>query len=407
MYLKGVEIYGFKSFGERIKIDFEGGITSIVGPNGSGKSNILDAILWVLGEQSYKNIRAKESKDVIFSGGDKKKPANSAEVSLYIDNKDRFFPINEDTAKITRKLYYNGENEYFINERRVRLKDISDLFMDTGVGKSAYSVIGQGKVERIISSSKKEVKEIIEEAAGVKKFQQRKTESEKKLENVSSEVEKIELILNETGENRAKIKKQAEKALAFLEIKNERDSINKGIVIFDLEKNRDTFEKTKVKIEDCEKNIDAVKKNKEESSEELKKVSSERAELKISIEENINKNEELKNAITFFEKEKIRLSERQESYKRDVEDRKERLKNSEEKLERNKEYFENLLKEKEKIKENISLGESSFQKYENEINEKETEKKELEKDIEVKKRQILDFEVEKLQYVNDIESSSR
>ena len=407
MYLKGVEIYGFKSFGERIKIDFEGGITSIVGPNGSGKSNILDAILWVLGEQSYKNIRAKESKDVIFSGGDKKKPANSAEVSLYIDNKDRFFPINEDTAKITRKLYYNGENEYFINERKVRLKDISDLFMDTGVGKSAYSVIGQGKVERIISSSKKEVKEIIEEAAGVKKFQQRKTESEKKLENVSSEVEKIELILNETGENRAKIKKQAEKALAFLEIKNERDSINKGIVIFDLEKNKDTFEKTKVKIEDSEKNLDAVRKNKEESCEELNKVSSERKELKISIEENINKNEELKNAITFFEKEKIRLSERQESYKRDVEDRKERLKNSEEKLERNKEYFENLLKEKEKIKENISLGESNFQRYENEINEKEIEKKELEKDIEVKKRQILDFEVEKLQYVNDIESSSR
>ena len=115
-----------------------------------------------------------------------------------------------------------------------------------------------------------------------------------------------------------------------------------------MEKNRDTFEKTKVKIEDCEKNFDAVKKNKEESSEELKKVSSERAELKISIEENINKNEELKNAITFFEKEKIRLSERQESYKRDVEDRKERLKNSEEKLERNKEYFENLLKRKKR-----------------------------------------------------------
>ena len=192
MYLKGVEIYGFKSFGERIKIDFEGGITSIVGPNGSGKSNILDAILWVLGEQSYKNIRAKESKDVIFSGGDKKKPANSAEVSLYIDNRDKFFPINEDTAKITRKLYLNGENEYLVNDRRVRLKDINDMFMDTGVGKSAYSVIGQGKVERIISSSKKEVKEIIEEAAGVKKFQQRKNESEKKLENVSNEVEKIE-----------------------------------------------------------------------------------------------------------------------------------------------------------------------------------------------------------------------
>ena len=123
-----------------------------------------------------------------------------------------------------------------LNDRKVRLKDINDMFMDTGVGKSAYSVIGQGKVERIISSSKKEVKEIIEEAAGVKKFQQRKTESEKKLENVSSEVEKIELVLNETGENRAKIKKQAEKALAFLELKNERDTVNKGLLFMILKK---------------------------------------------------------------------------------------------------------------------------------------------------------------------------
>ena len=407
MYLKGVEIYGFKSFGERIKIDFEGGITSIVGPNGSGKSNILDAILWVLGEQSYKNIRAKESKDVIFSGGDKKKPANSAEVSLYIDNKDNFFPINEDTAKITRKLYFNGENEYYINNKKVRLKDINDLFMDTGVGKSAYSVIGQGKVERIISSSKREVKEIIEEAAGVKKFQQRKLESERKLENVSNEVEKIELILNETGENRAKIKKQAEKAMAFLKLENERDSLNKGIIIFDLKKNNDALDKTKNKIKETEDKLEIVEKSKESSGKELKNISDERTNLKTLIQENINKNEELKNAITTFEKGKIKLLERQESYKRDKEDRQERLKNSEEKSLRNKEYFDNLLKEKEKIKGNISLGENSFLKYEKEISVKENEKRELEKDIEVKKRQILDFEVEKLQYVNDIESSSR
>lgn len=407
MYLKGVEIYGFKSFGERIKIDFDSGITSIVGPNGSGKSNILDAILWVLGEQSYKNIRAKESKDVIFSGGDKKKPANSAEVSLYIDNRDRFFPMNEDTAKITRKLYANGENEYSVNDRRVRLKDINDMFMDTGVGKSAYSVIGQGKVERIISSSKKEVKEIIEEAAGVKKFQQRKTESERKLENVSNEVEKIELILNETYENRNKIKKQAEKALAFLEIKNERDSLNKGITLFELEKSRNLLQKTEEKIEEAGKNLEEIKEKRETGKSELNKITEEREQLKISIQENIDKNEELKNTITAFEKEKVKLTERQEAYKRDREDRKERLKNAEEKAVRNSEYLENIIKEKEKTAESIKSGENDFSKYENEIQVKETEKKELEKDIEVKKRQILDFEVEKLQYVNDIESSSR
>ena len=407
MYLKGVEIYGFKSFGERIKIDFEGGITSIVGPNGSGKSNILDAILWVLGEQSYKNIRAKESKDVIFSGGDKKKPANSAEVSLYIDNRDKFFSINEDTAKITRKLYLNGENEYLVNDRRVRLKDINDMFMDTGVGKSAYSVIGQGKVEKIISSSKKEVKEIIEEAAGVKKFQQRKNESEKKLENVSNEVEKIELVLNETGENRAKIKKQAERAMAFLELKNERDSINKGLTVYDLEKNREFLGRTNEKITGMIEGLSNLEKNKRENNEELLKISTERANLKTFIESTLDKNEELKTLINNFEREKARLAERQEAYKRDIADKKERLILSKEKSVRAEEYLKKLAEEKEKIQTDIKSGETDFSKYENEIEKRDKEKAEIERDIEVKKRQVLDFEVEKLQFLNDIESSSR
>ena len=407
MYLKGVEIYGFKSFGERIKIDFEGGITSIVGPNGSGKSNILDAILWVLGEQSYKNIRAKESKDVIFSGGDKKKPANNAEVSLYIDNRDKFFPINEDTAKITRKLYLNGENEYLVNDRRVRLKDINDMFMDTGVGKSAYSVIGQGKVERIISSSKKEVKEIIEEAAGVKKFQQRKNESEKKLENVSNEVEKIELVLNETGENRAKIKKQAERAMAFLELKNERDSINKGLTVYDLEKNREFLERTNEKITGMIEGLSNLEKNKRENNGELLKISTERENLKTFIESTLDKNEELKTLINNFEREKARLAERQEAYKRDIADKKERLILSKEKSVKAEEYLKKLAEEKEKIQTDIKSGETDFSKYENEIEKRDKEKAEIERDIEVKKRQVLDFEVEKLQFLNDIESSSR
>jgi chromosome segregation protein len=200
MFLKAVEIFGFKSFGERVYIEFNRGLTSIVGPNGSGKSNILDAVLWVLGEQSYKNIRAKESSDVIFSGGKDKKAMNFAEVSLYIDNGDSFLAVENDEIKITRKLHSTGENEYFINDSKSRLKDIANLFLDTGVGKSAYSVIGQGKVERIISSSSKEIKSIIEEAAGIKKFQGQKNEAVKNLENVDTELEKIDLILNEVGE---------------------------------------------------------------------------------------------------------------------------------------------------------------------------------------------------------------
>ncbi|MGL5056068.1 MAG: AAA family ATPase, partial [Fusobacteriaceae bacterium] len=146
MYLKAIEIYGFKSFGEKISIELNRGITSIVGPNGSGKSNIMDAVLWVLGEQSYKNIRAKDSKDIIFNGNGKS--SNYAEVSLHIDNSDNFFEESGETVKITRKLSSNGDNDYFIDGKKVRLKDISSMFMDTGIGKSAYSVIGQGKVER-------------------------------------------------------------------------------------------------------------------------------------------------------------------------------------------------------------------------------------------------------------------
>ncbi|MBQ3437604.1 MAG: AAA family ATPase, partial [Fusobacterium sp.] len=234
MYLKAVEIDGFKSFGEKVYIDFNRGITSIVGPNGSGKSNILDAVLWVLGEQSYKNIRAKESQDVIFSGGKEKKAMNRAEVSLYIDNDDRYLDIDNDIVKITRRINISGENEYLINDVKSRLKDIGSLFLDTGIGKTAYSVIGQGKVERIINSSPKEVKNIIEEAAGIKKFQANKIESTKNLNNIENELEKVEIILNETRENKNKIEKQAELAQKFLNLRDEKNSLAKGIYLTEL-----------------------------------------------------------------------------------------------------------------------------------------------------------------------------
>lgn len=407
MYLKAVEIYGFKSFGERIRIDFQGGITSIVGPNGSGKSNILDAILWVLGEQSYKNIRAKESKDIVFSGGEKKKSANSAEVSLFIDNRDNFFELDEDEVKITRRLYATGQNEYFINDKKVRLKDINDLFLDTGVGKSAYSVIGQGKVERIISSSKKEVKEIIEEAAGVKKFQQRKNESEKNLENVTLELEKIDLILNETKENKEKLKKQAERAIAFLEIKDERDSINKGINIYELEKNQNDLKSSEEKLSQYNNDKVLFAENKEKNQNDLKDIISETEKLKEEIENNINKNEELKELINNHEKEKIKLSERVESYKREIDNKNDYLKSVEEKELKNDEYIKNISEEKEKLEEEIKVSEKDFKFFESKKKEEEEAKEKLEKEIEVSKRKILDFEVEKLQYVNDIESSSK
>ncbi len=190
MHLKALEVNGFKSFAEKVRIDFTRGITSVVGPNGSGKSNILDAILWVLGEQSYKNIRAKASTDVIFSGGKNRKAKSFAEVTLIVDNSDGVLALDSEEIRITRHITEKSENTYYINNDKCRLKDIQELFMDTGVGKSAYSVIGQGKVERIISSSNQEIRSIIEEAAGIKKIKLRKTEAENKQGKINRTEEK-------------------------------------------------------------------------------------------------------------------------------------------------------------------------------------------------------------------------
>ena len=218
MYLKALEINGFKSFANKTIIEFDSGITSIVGPNGSGKSNILDAILWVLGEQSYKNIRAKESSDVIFSGGKNKKAKNQAEVSLYINNDDKYLDIDFTDVKITRKIFKSGENQYFLNNERIRLKDIHNLFLDTGIGKQAYSVIGQGRVERIIGSSPKELREIIEEAAGVKKAKNEKEEATKKLENVKNEIEKIDYVEKSLSKRVEELKIEQKKAKLYKKI---------------------------------------------------------------------------------------------------------------------------------------------------------------------------------------------
>lgn len=219
MYLKGIEINGFKSFSEKVNIDFTKGLTAIVGPNGSGKSNILDAVLWVLGEQSYKSIRAKDSQDVIFSGGKNKKARSNASVSLYINNEDRYIDYDNDELVITRSINRSGENQYILNGKKTRLKDINNMLMDTGIGKQAYSVIGQGKVDRIISSSSTELRNIIDEAAGIKKAKIEKEEAFKKLISVENEVEKIEFVeedLEKRVEELESQSKQARKYKAYI-----------------------------------------------------------------------------------------------------------------------------------------------------------------------------------------------
>lgn len=405
MHLKGVEIYGFKSFGERIKIDFSSGISSIVGPNGSGKSNILDGILWVLGEQSYKNIRAKDSKDIIFSGGEEKKSAKYAEVSLFIDNKDKFFPIEDEEIKVTRKMSITGESDYLINDKKVRLKDIGELFLDTGVGKSTYSVIGQGKVEQIISASNKDVKGIIEEAAGVKKIQYKKIEAEKRLEKVQNELEKIELVLAEIGENRSKVEKQSKKAIEYLALKEEKNILQKSILKFDLEIKKNIVETAEIKNKELLNSIKNLETSIKESENIIEQIEEKRSELYLKIENYFESNDILRKSIEKLERESVGTKEREESFKRELLQKEETEKELEKALENKKDIFKKLSEEKEKITIKINEIEEKNSEFEKIISEKESEKKDKETIIEIKKRKLMDLEVEKLKLLNEIETT--
>ncbi len=177
MFLKQLDTMGFKSFAERVRVDFVPGVTAVVGPNGSGKSNITDAIRWVLGEQSAKSLRGSKMEDIIFQGSDTRKPLNVAEVTLVLDNSDKRLPVDYEEVSVTRRVYRSGESEFLMNKQACRLKDITELFMDSGLGREAFSIISQGKVEEILSSKSEERRVIFEEAAGVLKYKNRKKTS--------------------------------------------------------------------------------------------------------------------------------------------------------------------------------------------------------------------------------------
>jgi len=292
MYLKALELTGFKSFANRTVVEFDNGITSIVGPNGSGKSNILDAILWVLGEQSYKNIRAKESSDIIFSGGKNKKPKSMAEVSLIIDNGDRYLDVDFSKVKITRRIFKTGENEYLINNKKSRLKDIHNLFMDTGIGKQAYSIIGQGRVERIIGSSPKELKEIIEEAAGVKRTKIEKEDSEKKLQDLKNEIEKIDYVEKELKLRVDYLKDEQAKARLFKEYTKKIDLQRFMVLEYNVNEKSSLKYEYEEKSQEIQKELEKSEKNFSEKQAELQRTNEIREELYKNLESQKNENSE-------------------------------------------------------------------------------------------------------------------
>ena len=294
MRLKSLEIQGFKTFPDKTKLSFEQGITSVVGPNGSGKSNISDAIRWVLGEQSPKSLRCAKMEDVVFNGTDKRKRQGYAEVTLNIDNKDRALDFNGDDIAVTRRYYRSGESEYLINKAAVRLKDINELFMDTGLGRDGYSMIGQGKIDSIVSSKGEDRREIFEEAAGISRYRYRKIDAERKLKSTEDNLLRLRDIVTELEERVGPLEKQSEKAQKFLEYSEEKRGLEIALWLLTLDRSQN-----ELKVQD--EKISIAKSQYDDAETALEQIQTESEEIYIRNGEYSSKIENIRTEITDIE----------------------------------------------------------------------------------------------------------
>lgn len=296
MLLKSLEIQGFKTFPDKTKLTFDKGITSIVGPNGSGKSNISDAIRWVLGEQSPKSLRCSKMEDVVFNGTDGRKKQGYAEVTLTIENKDRMLAFGADEVAITRRYYRSGDSEYMINKASVRLKDIHELFMDTGLGRDGYSMIGQGKIDSIVSSKGEDRREIFEEAAGISRYRYRKIEAERKLKGTEENLIRLRDILTELEDRVGPLATQAKKAEAFLEYSKEKKDLEIALWV-------NTLSKSAGVIREHEEKLSIAKSQHENAEIELEEIAKQTEELFLHNSKHASIIDEIRREISSYDEE--------------------------------------------------------------------------------------------------------
>ena len=285
MYLKSIEIHGFKSFANKILFEFHNGITGIVGPNGSGKSNVADAVRWVLGEQRIKQLRGASMQDVIFSGTELRKPLGYAYVAITLDNSDHQLSIDYDEVTVARRLYRSGESEYLINGTPCRLKDVNELFYDTGIGKEGYSIIGQGQIDKVLSGRPEERRELFDEAAGIVKFKRRKEASVKKLEAEQQNLLRVTDILSELEKQVEPLEKQAEKARVYLKYKEELKALDVNVFLMESEKTRAQLKDTDEKYGIAAGDLKETSQKYEGIKEEYDRIAAKIEELEKSMEE--------------------------------------------------------------------------------------------------------------------------
>ena len=284
MYLKNIEVYGFKSFAQKINFEFHNGITGIVGPNGSGKSNVGDAVRWVLGEQSAKQLRGGNMQDVIFSGTESRKPLSFASVAITLDNSDHKLPVDYNEVTVARRLYRSGESEYLINGSSCRLKDIQEMFYDTGIGKEGYSIIGQGQIDKILSGKPEDRRELFDEAAGIVKFKRRKNTTIKKLEEERQNLVRVTDILSELTKQLGPLEKQSETARIYLAKREELKTLDVNLFLLEYEQSGQNLEELENKLQNAQRELDEAQKAYDRTKAEYERLEQELEELNSRLD---------------------------------------------------------------------------------------------------------------------------
>jgi len=367
LYLKSLEIQGFKSFADKIVLHFNKGQTSVVGPNGSGKSNIADAVRWVLGEQSARTLRGSKMEDVIFAGTQHRKPVGFASVTITLDNSDKMLPVDFTEVTVSRRMYRSGESEYYLNKTQCRLKDIQELFMNTGVGREGYSIIGQGRIDEILSTKSEERRLVFEEAAGITKYKARKKESERKLEITRQNLARINDILIELESQLGPLAQQAETARRYIDLSNELKGIEVSLFL-------DTIDKLKAKLDEVEnqtreireqideenRKIENIKNKNRSKNERLELLKTEMEELRSlvhGIDSEIEKNE---GHIRLCEEKINHLIANNENFGNDINSIKERMKALESDIEKKQYRLQQMIRDEERFSKLLEEAEEAM-----------------------------------------------
>ncbi|MEG1846429.1 MAG: AAA family ATPase, partial [Oscillospiraceae bacterium] len=362
MILKALEMQGFKSFPDKTVLEFNKGITSVVGPNGSGKSNISDAVRWVLGEQSTKNLRGSKMEDVVFSGTDLRKAKGFAEVTLRLDNKDRTMDFNNDEVSVTRRYYRSGESEYLINGESARLRDINELFMDTGLGRDGYSLVGQGKISEMISSKTGERREMLEEAAGISHFRYRKTDALKRLSQADENLIRLRDILSELEGRVGPLKTQSEKAQKFIVLAEEKKTLEIGLWLNTINKTNDKLREQDHKIEIAEQGHKAAQDDLEKIERKIDEASNSTRDINIKIEE-------IRNSSSQFEQQAAELEAQIKVYENSILHNNEAIERIEKDKQGQNESTQEIDEQIETALKNIEIAKIGLLEKENALNE--------------------------------------